>query len=121
MAAKFQDLEAWQEARTLVRAIYQVTDSGAFARDFELRDQVRRTAEAIMSNIAEGCECGSHRDFCRCLYIAKGSAGAVRSLLHVALDLEYIDAATHDLLTKQATDLGRQITGFIKYLEATAQ
>ncbi len=121
MATKFEDLPAWQEARSLVRAIYQATDGGAFARDFGLRDQVRRAAVSIMSNIAEGFERGSNKDFCRFLYMAKGSAGEVRSLLHVALDLEYIDPSTHEALLKQATGLSRQTAGFIKYLGAASR
>ena len=53
---KFEDIEAWQKARELTREIYQITNYGAFAKDFALRDQIRRASVSIMSNIAEGFE-----------------------------------------------------------------
>ena len=118
---KFEDIAAWQGARALVRAVYQTTGQGAFARDYGLRDQVRRAAVSIMSNIAEGFERGSKREFCHFLYIAKASAGEVRSLLYVASDLEYIDETTYHTLMEQAAKLSRQIAAFIKYLESDSQ
>jgi len=113
---KFEDMEVWQTARMLVKATYQATTHGAFARDFGLRDQIQRVAVSIMSNIAEGFERGSNKDFCHFLLIAKASAGEVRSLLYVALDLGYIDALTHERLDEQVGSLSRQTAGFIKYL-----
>ncbi len=73
-----------------------------------------------MSNIAEGFERGSDRDFRHFLFIAKASAGEVRSLLYVALDLEYIDPPTYASLTEQSGRISRQIAGFIKYLDSQA-
>jgi len=84
---RFEEIEAWQDARLLVKGIYEVTDGGRFARDFGLRDQIRRAAISTMSNIAEGFERGSDKDFIRFLYMAKASAGEVRSQLYVAMDL----------------------------------
>jgi four helix bundle protein len=118
---RFEDLEVWQGARALVKAIYQATGQGAFGRDFGLRDQVRRAAVSVMSNIAEGFERNGDREFRHFLLIAKALAGEVRSSLYVARDLEYVDEATHAMLTHQATSLGRQTGGFIKYLEAKLQ
>ena len=118
---KFEDIAAWQGARVLVRTVYQTTGQGAFARDYGLRDQIRRAAVSIMSNIAEGFERGSKREFCHFLYIAKASAGEVRSLLYVAGDLEYIDEATYQTLMEQAAKLSRQIAAFIKYLDSDIQ
>jgi four helix bundle protein len=117
---KFEDMEAWQGARALVRAIYRATQCGAFSHDFGLRDQIQRAAVSIMSNIAEGFERGSDRDFCRFLSIAKASAGEVRSLLYVALDLAYLDEPSHEHLAEQATSLSRQLGGLIKYLSKPA-
>lgn len=118
VAARFEDLEVWQGARKLVKAIHQATDQGAFARDFGPRDQVRRAAVSVMSNIAEGFERNGEREFRHFLGIAKASAGEVRSLLYVARDLEHLDEATHMMLANQATSLSRQTGGFIKYPEA---
>ena len=113
---RFEDIESWQGARALVKAIYEITRQGDFARDYGLRDQIRRAAVSIMSNIAEGFERGSDREFRHFLHIAKGSAGEVRSLLYVALDLEYLDEPTHARLSDRADKLSRQIARFIRYL-----
>ena len=72
---KFEDIEAWQMARHLVRELYAVSRDGPFARDFRLRDQVRDAGTSIMSNIAEGFERGGDAEFAQFLSIAKGSAG----------------------------------------------
>ena len=118
---RFEDIEAWQGARALVAATYRSTDQGSFARDFGLRDQVRRAAVSIMSNVAEGFERGSDKEFRHFLFVAKASAAEVRSLLYVALDLGYIDTQTHEQLSKQALRISRQLAGFIKYLANSAQ
>ncbi len=113
---RFEDIESWQGARALVKAIYELTSHGELARDYGMRDQIRRAAVSIMSNIAEGFERGSDREFRHFLHIAKGSAGEVRSLLYVALDLEYLDEPTHARLSDRADKLSRQIARFIRYL-----
>lgn len=53
---RFEDLDVWQRARELVNLIYDLSTTGSFARDYGLRDQIRRAAVSIMSNIAEGFE-----------------------------------------------------------------
>jgi four helix bundle protein len=68
---KFEDLEIWKDARLLTREIYQLTRDSKFSKDFGLRDQIRRTAVSIMSNIAEGFERGGNQEFI--LYVAKAS------------------------------------------------
>lgn len=78
---RFEDIQAWQEARVLASEIYRVTNSGDFARDFGLKDQIRRASVSVVSNIAEGFEKDSPREFVRFLRIAKGSAGEVRAQL----------------------------------------
>lgn len=119
--ARFEEIEAWQNARLLVKSIYQITSQGVFARDFGLRYQIQQSTVSIMSNIAEGFERGSDREFRQFLFIAKASAAEVRSLLYVAVDLRYIDEETHTHLTEQSTKLSRQLGGFIKYLERATQ
>lgn len=113
---RFEDIVAWQGARALVREVYQAADGAAFERDYGLRNQIQRAAVSAMSNIAEGYERDSDREFRHFLSIAKASAGEVRSLLYVALDRTYIDHATHGRLTEQATRLSRQIATFMRYL-----
>lgn len=115
-AQKFEELEVWQEARKLVKAIYCSTQEGKFAKDFGLRDQIQRAAVSVMSNIAEGFERGGNKEFAHFLYLAKGSAGEVRSQLYVASDLGYLDQAAFEKLNQSALCVARQLSGFIKYL-----
>jgi four helix bundle protein len=113
---RFEDIEAWQRARELAKQIYKISNDGPFARDFGLRDQIRRAAVSIMSNIAEGFERGSNKEFIQFLYIAKGSAGEVRAQLYVALDQGYIDRKNFNLLNRDAAEISRMLSGFITYL-----
>ena len=87
---RFEEVEAWQRARELTKLVYQMSTQGDGAKDFGLRDQIRRAAVSIMSNIAEGFERRGAVEFSRFLVVAKASAGEVRSQLYVALDLGYI-------------------------------
>jgi len=108
---RFEDLIAWQKARVLTRKVYAVTEQGKFGRDFGLRDQVRRAAVSIMSNIAEGFERGRPAEFHQFLSIAKGSCAELRTQLYVALDVGHIAQPSFDDLMSCATEVGRIIGG----------
>lgn len=71
---RFEDIQAWQKARLLVREVYQTTAVGAFSKDWGLRDQIRRAAVSSMSNVAEGFARKTTRDFAHFLDVAKGPA-----------------------------------------------
>ena len=114
---RFEDLHVWQEARSLVNEVYKVTKQRAFIRDYALRDQITRAAISSMSNIAEGFERGSRKEFIQFLNIAKASNGEVRSQLYVALDQEYIDQKMFDKLCNAALSLSCRLAKFIAYLE----
>jgi len=114
---KFEDIEAWQKARELTRDIYRITNQGSFARDFGLRDQIRRAAVSTMSNIAEGFGRGGNREFIQFLSTAKGSASEVQAQLYVALDAEYITTEQFRQLYDLAQSSGKLIGGFIRYLQ----
>jgi four helix bundle protein len=116
-AQQFEDLRVWQEARELNRAIYGASKQRGFYRDIGLREQIRRAAVSVMSNIAEGFERGSRKEFVQFLNIAKGSNGEVRSQLYIALDQEYVSAKEFATLKESATLLSRRIATFIRYLE----
>jgi four helix bundle protein len=60
---KFEDIESWKRARILTKQIYEITSRGEFARDFGLKDQIRRAAVSVLSNIAEGFERGGDQEF----------------------------------------------------------
>ncbi len=87
---KFEDLIAWQEARTLVKMVYKLTSDGSFSKDFGMRDQIQRASVSAMTNIAEGFDCESTAEFSRFLGFARRSAVEVQSLLYAALDVEHI-------------------------------
>ena len=87
---KFEDLIAWQEARTLVKMIYKLTSDGSFSKNFGMRDQIQRASVSAMTNIAEGFDCESTAEFSRFIGFARRSAVEVQSLLYAALDVEHI-------------------------------
>ncbi len=115
----FEDIEAWQKARSLTSRIYSESNSGKFQRDFGLRDQIRRASVAVMSNIAEGFERAGNKEFLQFLSIAKGSAGEVKSQLFVALDQSYISKERFDELLGLANEVGQMIGGLMRYLRSS--
>ncbi len=112
----FEEMDAWQKARELTRTVYQISSEGEFARDFGLRDQMRRACVSTMSNIAEGYERSGTKEFVQFLDVAKGSAGEVRSQLYVALDQKYISDSAFAQLNGEATEISRMLSGLMKYL-----
>ena len=103
-------------AKELVAAVYRLSGEGKFSQDFGLRDQIRRASVSVMSNIAEGFERGSKKEFARFLRIAKGSSGEVRSQLYVALELGYVDSQEFTTMRARAEDVSKALSGFISYL-----
>ena len=121
MISKFEDLPVWQDARVLTRQIYEITRSTVFDKDYRLKGQLRGSSLSMMSNIAEGYEYESTKQFIRFLNIAKGSSGELRSQLYVAMDAKYIDAGKMNELKDQATSISKQCAGLIKYLKGYDQ
>ena len=115
---RFEDIEAWQTGRELCRLVYELSDEGAFARDYGLRDQMRRAGISIISNIAEGFESRTHALFVDFLGRAKGSAGELRAQAYVALDAGHITTAQYQALSTQAEKCSRQLSRFISYLQS---
>ena len=113
----FEDLEIWKDARALTRGIYQLTRDSKFSKDYGLRDQIRRAAVSIMSNIAEGFERGGNQEFIQFLYVAKASCGEVRSQLYVAVDQSYVVQKDCEELRKSFRRLSIMIGNLIDYLK----
>ncbi len=115
---RFEEIEAWKTARQLTNLIYRISEQGSFAKDYGLKDQIRRASVSVMSNIAEGFESRTDTQFINYLGHAKGSSGEVRSQLYVALDLKYISQEQFAEAYEFADKTSRQVSRFIDYLES---
>jgi four helix bundle protein len=114
---RFEDIESWKRARVLTKQVYDCTNEQRFAKDFGLKDQIRRASVSTMSNIAEGFERNGNQEFIQFLATAKGSSGEVRSQLYVALDQGYISDSQFRVLYDDAEGISKLIAGFIDYLQ----
>ena len=113
---RFEDIDAWKKARTLVIEIYSLTREGAFALDYGLKDQIQRAAVSIGSNIAEGYARRGNKEFVNFLWIARGSAAEVCSQLYNVRDLGYAPAAKCKELYDLASLISSQIYALIQSL-----
>jgi four helix bundle protein len=113
---RFEDIDAWKAARALAGNVYSLSAKGPFSRDFGLRDQIRRAAVSVMSNVAEGFERGGDKEFLQFLSLAKASCAEVRSHLCVALDQAYLTRKQFEELKEQAETVGKMLAGFMSYL-----
>lgn len=109
----FEEIFAWQKSKELTLKIYEVFRQ---CKDASFRNQIERASVSIMNNVAEGFERQTNKEFRNFLYIAKGSAGEVRSMLSLALDLGYISEDAHDDLCERSKQVSKLISGFIKTL-----
>jgi four helix bundle protein len=116
-AARFEDLEIWQQAQELALHLYRLFGSGtAAAKDYGFVDQMRRASVSVSNNIAEGFEAGSSPEFARFLRIAKRSCAEVRSMLYLAERLDYLDPKTASAQRESAELLSKRIAAFLKKL-----
>ena len=112
--SRFENLEGWKLARELARRIYRLTKSGSFAKDYGFTDQIRRAVISVMNNIAEGFDRGTNKDFVKFLFIARGSAAEVRSMLYVALDQGYLSEEEFEECRNLCIRCSQIIWGLIK-------
>ena len=116
---RFENIEAWQEARKLVKMVYEViNNSPKFRRDFRLVNQIQDAAVSSMSNIPEGFSRKGNKEFIQFLFISKSSAAEVQSQLYVALDQGYINQEDFNMVYDQAEVVSKLDSGFIKYLNS---
>ena len=113
---RFEDLQCWQAGRQLKRTVYQFTRKTDFASDFALVSQIRRSAQSVTANIAEGFEREGNREFLQFLSQAKGSVGEVKDHLYTALDQGYIAPEDFNGSYAMAEDVTRLVGGFMSYL-----
>jgi four helix bundle protein len=113
----FEDLDVWQEGCKMATDIYELTSKGEFAKDFGLRDQIRRCSVSIPSNIAEGKERESVNELIRYLYISKGSSAELKTQLFIAHKVGYMTEDTYSYLSEKTTRISRMLGSFIKKLK----
>jgi four helix bundle protein len=104
----FEDLEVWQRGCRLTVEIFR-----AFRRckEFTLKDQIQRAALSIPSNVAEGAERGSNKDFAHFLNIAKGSCGELRTQLYIARKLDFVGRAEAEKLVSESKEVSAMLEG----------
>jgi len=112
---RFEDLLVWQKGMEIVKQVYLISREGELCRDFALRDQLRWAAISIPTNIAEGFERSSRKEYVNFLNYAKGSTGEVRSLLN---DLGYLEPSQHEILGQAVMELSRYLFNQIKALRS---
>ena len=114
---RFEDLKVWQAAMKIAVDIFAVSETGSLKNDFSTKDQIKRAAFSISSNIAEGFEYNNNKEFVRFLKYAKGSAGELRSQLYILNTLGIISQDFYQLKYLELNSLSSQISGFIKYIK----
>ena len=109
----FEDIIAWQKSKELTLFIYKAFLNN---KDFGFKDQIQRASVSIMNNIAEGFERKGDKELKHFLFIAKGSCGEVRSMLYLALNLEYLNKEQYEKYSNLSIDISKLLSGFIKTL-----
>ena len=118
---RFEDIEAWKEARQLTKYVYQATNNKNFKKDLRLSGQIQAASGSVMANIAEGFIRHSDREFIQFLYISMASRAEVQSHLYIALDQGYIEKSEFNQIYNQADKAARMISGLIKYLRSSTK
>lgn len=110
----FRELIVWQKAKELAVEIYKITNQAQFQKDFCFRDQMRRSAVSIPSNIAEGDERDTDKEAVRFFFIAKGSAAELSTQLQIAFEIEYLDKQVYENLDARVVEVGKILGALIK-------
>ena len=110
----FKGLIVWSKAKDLAVKVYKVSSRGELLKDFGLRDQIRKCAVSIPSNLAEGDERDTDKESVRFFYIAKGSLAELRTQLQIAFEIGYIEKDTFEELDQEFIQLGKMIGALIK-------
>jgi four helix bundle protein len=119
---RFEDLECWQEARKLVRMVYEaVKTSLSFQKDFRLVSQFTAaavSAVSVMNNVSEGWASLSNAEFMRFLRYSRRSCAEIQNCCYVALDQNYIDETGFEAIYNQAKKEIQIIDGLLRYLRS---
>ena len=110
----FQELKVWQRAKELAVFLYKLTGKGAFAKDWGLRDQIRRSAVSIPSNVAEGDELDTDRQSIKFFYIAKGSSAELLTQVIIAYEIGYLPKENFNHVRNECQAISRMLAKFIQ-------
>jgi four helix bundle protein len=111
----FRKLEVWLLAKNLAVDIYTITSDNKFAKDFGLKDQLRRASVSIASNISEGEESGTSKNCIRYFYVAKGSVAEVITQIIIAYEIGYITIETKKQITAACELISKKLYKLIEY------
>jgi four helix bundle protein len=114
----FKDLVVWQKAKDLAVTVYKISEDGALSRDFSLRDQIRRSAVSIASNLAEGDERNTDKEEIRFFHIAKGSLAELRTQVLIANEIGYLEPQVYEKIETECGILGKMIGRLINVRKA---
>jgi four helix bundle protein len=111
---KFRELKVWQRAKDLAVYIYKNTMLGEFSRDYGLRDQIRRAAVSIPSNIAEGDELGTYKQSIRFFHTSKGSSAEVLTQAIIAFEIGYLSEEIFSHIEEECQSISKMLNRLIK-------
>lgn len=115
----FKDLKVWQEGISIAVEVYRLTNKGSFTKDYGLKDQIRRSAVSISSNIAEGDEVQTQQQSINYFYHAKGSIAEILTQLIIAYKIGYINKKEFVVLEERCNKIGAMMTNLIKHRKLT--
>jgi four helix bundle protein len=113
MGMRFEDLKVWQKGIELVEQIYFLTNNFPKNEVYSLTSQIRRSATSIPSNIAEGKGRGGLKEFINFLHISLGSLYELKTQVHIARKLSYLDDSSYKQLDAKIKELDKMINALI--------
>jgi four helix bundle protein len=113
----FEHLEVWAESKNLAVSLYKTTNTGLISKDFGLRDQIRRAAVSVPSNIAEGEESGRNKKGINYFYISKGSLAELITQITIAFEIGYLDLIVFEEYNSKINTLSGKLRKLIQYRE----
>lgn len=113
----FERLEVWSDAKALAVLIYKITDAGSISTDYGLKDQIRRAAVSIPSNIAEGEESGRNKRSINYFYISKGSLAELTTQIIISFEIGYLNNEAFNDFMAKSNSLSAKLRKFIQYRE----
>ncbi len=114
---QFEDLVLWQKSKDFTIKIYKLTEQEKFAKDYGLKDQIRRASVSIPSNIAEGFDRKGNKEFIQFLHISLGSLAEVKTQLIIAFELDYMNNENLEMLNQEIIEIQKLLKGLITYLK----